>query len=62
MRDEINKIRDYVINKKRPGGRLVAQRLMNLKIRQEINKTIAEASISELEKVWMRLRKDYLTN
>lgn len=62
LREEINKIRNYVINGKKPGGRRVIQKVMNAKIRREIGKTVSDASIQELEKIWLKLRKDYLTN
>lgn len=61
LREEINKIRNYVVNHKGIGGRAIAQKLMDRKIRQEIDKTVSEASIKELEQVWLRLRKNYLT-
>lgn len=61
LKTEINKIRTMVVNGKKPGASMVAKKIINKKIRNTIGKTISEASIPELEKVWMKLRKDYLT-
>lgn len=59
LRDNIRAIKRDVISRKRPGAIQSAERVLNMRIRAVVDKSIDDMSVEELTAVWQMLREKH---